>query len=265
MTVGPTPTTTRLGGGRSAWVGAVVVLSLLGGLIWVGVSGRPSAPSQPVADASGTQLPSGAAATPSTIRTPQTPVPGSRPAAGAPKLDHFSLVATLGASQSVANLHADSTGDLSGEASLVIPKSGTNGTLELDQVWITMSHDSWVTLGTWNVRLEVPMAAGADSVLLDRLVPARPSPSDAPQPVVLGYRIVVHARAGSPRGSLKVDISVGLRHQLVGDDGNFGWPTVAQIAGLRIKRGVGLYNRCRWDVGPQAGRPGPSHDEASCE
>jgi hypothetical protein len=41
------------------------------------------------------------------------------------------------------------------------------------------------------------------------------------------------------------------------------WPAAAQI-GYSGPRGPGLFNRCRWGVGPQGAPPRGNEDEAGC-
>lgn len=85
--------------------------------------------------------------------------------------------------------------------------------------------------------------------------PAPPAPAATPSPPTDRLAVVVPMPAPTPSPP---------RTQLEGNDGIFGWAVVAQLASYRMPRGPGLFNRCRWDVGPQAARPLGTHDEASC-
>ena len=258
---GLTPTTTRLGGGRSAWVGALVVLSLLAGLVWVGVSGRPSASPKPVAaEASATPVPSGAAAT----STPATIGPAPTPPS---ELDGetFAVTASIGGQKYPALLEELEPGYLSASFRVPNPPDASEGTLSLDRFWVGSFLDAPVAVGSWRLPLD-PIFSNTEreGTVIDVTMPPHPLLLNVPVPVIRGYHLTVSAKNELLFGIVAVEMRIGPNQRIRGDDGIFGWPMVAQLPDLRIKRGVGLFNRCRWDVGPLAGRPGPAHDEASC-
>ncbi len=261
MTPGLTPTTTRLGGRRSAWAGALVVLSLLGGLIWVGVAGRPSASPKPiVADASPSPVPGGAAAT----STPSVVQPSATPPSELAG-ESFGVSASIGGHQYLAYLDEIEPGYLFTSFRVTNPPEAAEGTLSLDEVWVNRAMDSTVAVGEWQLPLD-PLLSNSqrEGTVIDVTVSPRPRLLNVPVPVIRGYHLTVYAKNDLLFGTVAVEIRIGPNQRIRGDDGIYGWPTVAQLARLRIKRGVGLFNRCRWDVGPLAGRPGGVHDEASC-
>jgi len=262
----------RVRGGISARVGAVAVASVLGAVIWIGVSGRPG-PTVPASERPGVaRAPTASPST--TVGETITPVPNgppSKPPAGASPApvafltaDDFSVVTTIGNSQLMTRLVPTEQGHLLATFRVPIPGPAKAGTLEFAQVWSSVSHDAWVTLATWDLPLESLSAEGGrDHVLLDRTIPARRTLRDAPFPVTRGYQITVRAPGGPNVGVLIVDIRLGPNRQLAGNDGIFGWPVVGQIHRETIARGRGLYNQCRWDISPVSGTP-RSGDEAGC-
>jgi hypothetical protein len=273
--------TTRIGGGVSWKIGLAVVSVVLVGVVGIGVAGRPPAavpPPAAVAVAS-SDAPPTYAPSPGTgmgIPLPQ-PTPTTRPvtvlaARGLGTVvaatDHYIAVASIGRFQYLWKLHYVDARHLTGTFDLPVPPPATRGTIELAQVWSTVSHDAWSTLASWDLHLEsVSAASGREYVVLDRTVRGRPREIDRPLPVKNGYQIRVRAESGVMGGRIKIDVILASgRHTLVGDDGIFGWPTVALIpvdlAHVPAPRGV--YNFCRWDVAPMALAPRPGTDEANC-
>jgi len=163
-------------------------------------------------------------------------------------------------------------GHLSGSFQMPIPPPATEGTLELEQVWRTVaqawrtpSHDAWATLATWDLRLEsLSAASGREYVVLDRVMPAR-AVRDVSLLVARGYRITVRAQSGVPLGTVTVDVQVAAGRQLVGNDGIFGWPVIAQIA-RASSDGPDVRSDCFWNGPPPPSRrpPLPTYDETSC-
>lgn len=272
--------TTRVRGGASARLVAVAVAGVLGLVVWIGISGRP-APVVPASlgpDLAQVSSPSpsttaAAVATPVAVTTPApvispTPRPAVTPRPGAAFVatDHYSVVATIGNRQFITMLEQTEEGRLSGILSVPIPPPATNGTLELAQVWSTVSHDAFLTLAKWDLRLEsLSAASGREYLVLDRSVPARRTLRNVPAPVTSGYTITVRAQSGIYRGLLSVDIRVGPNRQLVGDDGIFGSSVVAQLP-MPTPEGPRVTNGCHWHGRPPPSRrpPWPTYDETSC-
>jgi hypothetical protein len=275
------PEIAQVSSGRSARLGAILVAGALVTVVWIGISGRP-APVVPASERPG--LAQATTARPSATTdaqaaaTPLPPVPPSPgpivtppPAAASIESDDLSIVATIGNRQFMTWLRPAGPGHLSGTLHVPVPPPATEGTVELEQVWRTVaqmwrtpSHEAWTTLGTWDLRLEsLSPASGREYVVLDRTVPGRPTVRDVSQLVTRGYRITIRAQSGVPRSPMIVDVQIAGGHQLVGDDGLFGWPVV-QIHAQAVPRTGLPYNVCPWDVGPASRRPRPSTDEANC-
>jgi len=153
------------------------------------------------------------------------------------------------------------------------PPPATEGTLELEQVWRTVaqtwrtpSHDAWATLATWDLHLESLSASSErEYVLLDRIMPARPTVRDLSMLVTGGYRITVRAHSGVPLGVVTVDVHMAAGRQLEGNAGIFGWPVVAHLASNTSESPV-VINGCHWKGRPPPSRrpPWPTYDETSC-
>jgi hypothetical protein len=139
----------------------------------------------------------------------------------------LSLIATIGGRQFMTWLRPTDQGHLSGTFGIPIPPPATDGKLKLEQVWRTVeqawrspSHRAWATLSTWDLRLEsLSAASGREYIVLDRTIPARTA-RGVSLLVSRGYRIIVRAQSGTPRGLMTVDIQIAPGHQLVGDDGS---------------------------------------------
>lgn len=264
---------TRVRGGISPRAGAVAVAGVLAAVVWIGISGRPAptapAPERPGVAEAATASPSTTAEeteTPLPVGPPSSPHDASPPPAVALFAgEHFSIVTTVGNRQSMTVLEPTELSSLSGTLRLPTSAPANEARIELAQLWRTVSHDVWVALATWDLSLEsAPDGGDREYVLLDRTIPARPTLRNAPILVTRGYRITVRVPSGPNVVGLSVEIRVGPNRQLVGDDGIFGWPVVGQIRPDPVSRTRGLYNACRWDVGPTSARPGPGTDEANC-
>jgi hypothetical protein len=276
--------TTRLGGGMSWKVGLAAVSAVLIAIVGIGVAGRPPAPTpRPIAAASDAAAsdaaPSTAAASPATgMGIPLLPpTPTTRPVIQPdPRMpadlesvgDHYMAVAFIGPFQYLWKLNYVDARHLTGTFELPVPPPATRGTIELAQVWSTVSHDAWSTVASWDLHLEsVSAASGREYVVLDRTIRARPRETDSARPVKNGYQIKVRAESGVMGGRIKIDVTLGSgRNQLVGDDGIFGWPTLAAVrsASRHVPAPRGVYNFCRWDFGPMSLAPAPGTDEANC-
>ncbi|MEO6350033.1 MAG: hypothetical protein ABIP53_05215 [Candidatus Limnocylindrales bacterium] len=149
---------------------------------------------------------------------------------GTPRLaDRFLAIATVGDYQFLWNLVEVDDHHLTGVFNIEIPPPATRGRIELAQVWSTVSHDAWNALASWELNLEsLSAASGREYVVLDRVIRARPHAVDQPLPIKNGYQIKVRAQSGAVRGQVTIDVFLGSgRSNLVGDDGIFGWPSVA--------------------------------------
>ena len=237
--------TTRVRGGGSARLGAVVLAGVVGLVAWIGISGPPDpvVPASRRPDVAQISSPSPSATT-TAATTPEPSIAPTREPTATPRSalasiesDDLSMVATLGRRQFMTWLRPVKPGHLSGSFEMPIPPPATQGTLEFEQVWRTVaevwrtpSHDAWATLAKWDLRLEsLSAASGREYVVFDRVMPARPMVRDVSLLVARGYRITVRARSGNGRGLITIDVHLAAGNQLKGNDGIFGWPIVAQL------------------------------------
>jgi hypothetical protein len=279
--------TTRLGGGISWKLGLAVVSVVLVGVAGIGIAGRPPASTRPaVADAATAQP--GPTTSASVVGSPLTsPTTGTRgpvirhlpagPTAevgGGTSADvdlsrgDYAVVAKLAEREFSSRLARSARGGLTATLKIPIPPPATDGTVELVRIWSTVSHDAWAPIASWPLRREALSAAsGREYVVLGWTISGRPIPARSNIPIVNGFRITIRAQSGIARGILNVEIDKeSPRHQLVGDDGIFGWPSVAllQSRSRHVPAPRGVYNFCRWDIGPMALPPRPGTDESNC-
>ena len=231
--VGTSLETVRVSNGTSARIGAVAVAGLLVTVIWAAVSGQPAAPLTSSATAAPRQTALVAAVEPTPDARTPAPEPGN-PGGPAPvartSTHRYSIVARLGGRQFVTALDEDESGNLSGALAVPVELLATEGTLELARSWRTVSHDAWEPINSWPLKpADVSTGRGPEQLVLDKSVRPRRAIVNAPRPVVRGFRITVHALSSRDRGHLRIDIQLGPRGQLQGNDGIFGWPVVAQI------------------------------------
>lgn len=273
--------TTRVRGGLSARLAAVAIALVLGLVAWIGMSGpsatiAPASRAPDVAQLSNAtpEATAEAVATAQPLTSPVPTPPSTAPTAEASiERDDLSIVAKIGRRQFLTWLRPVKHGHLSGSFRMPFPPPATEGTLELEQVWRTVeqawkkpSHDAWATLATWDLHLESLSAASErEYVVLDRIVPARPTVEDLSMLVTRGYRITVRAHSGVPHGVVTVDVEMAAGRRLEGNDGIFGWPVVAQLA-LPLAEIPSVVNGCHWNGRPPPSRrpPWPTYDETSC-
>ena len=278
--------TTRVGDGRSPRLGALAVVGVLVVVAWVGFSNRPPAsPSatpalaavgqptperEPSAEptASGTPLPFATA--PASSAHP----PGERPpdavGAGSGTRDYYVVQAAFELRTFTTLFTETAPGTFIAELSIPIPPPATRGELRLLGLQET-APGTTISIGAWPLLLEsLNAASGREYVVLDRRVVARPRLLNQPLPVLRGYRLTAAAEGGlgTGLGTLTVEIEMGPNGRIIGDDGIFGWPTVAQLPRTpTLSRGLrerGAYNYCRWDIGVLAARPRFGNDESDC-
>jgi hypothetical protein len=103
--------------------------------------------------------------------------------------------------------------------------------------------------GAWDIALKPLRKSRAGQVeLLVEHVPPDTTPG-VPGPIASGYTFTVLGRRDGSRLTVSMELV---------------WPAAAQIGGYAGPRGPGLFNRCRWEIGPQAAPPRGNEDEAGC-
>ena len=274
--------TTRVGDGRSARFGALVVVGTLVAVAWVGFSNRPPAPPD-VTPAPAIAIQPTSVPQPSVEPTPlafatapasSAHPPGERPvstpgtAGSASATRDYYLVQVAFESRTFTNITNEaSPGHFQAELSIPIPPPATSATLRL-LVLLATAPAVPVEIAAWELPLQsLNAASGREYLVLDRRVAARRLLLNQPLPVLRGYRLTATAESGVVSGMIRVEMTMGPNGRILGDDGIFGWPTVAQIpspATSQRPRERGAYNYCRWDVGVLAARPKFGQDESDC-
>ncbi|MEX2546616.1 MAG: hypothetical protein WD830_02360 [Chloroflexota bacterium] len=258
-----TPQVVSVGGGRSARIGALVVAGVLVSVVWIGMSGR-SAPQPPPSTARAVAVEPTEA--PPTLAVPPTPTapPVTVRVAYDPD-DIFGVYVVLGDSQFITILAEFEPGHLTGRLRVPIPPPATQGTFVFQQFSAPSAPGRPVHVAQWPLRVASLVAAsGREYVVLDETMPARRTLLYAPRPVLRGFHVTVRAQSGVVYGELTIDIQIGPNQRIIGDDGIYGWPVVAQLRRPQIERARGLYNRCRWGISPISAPPRPGTDEANC-
>lgn len=134
---------------------------------------------------------------------------GPRPAdpEGAAPTTGLNVVATLGNQQFMTMLEEDEAGNLSGEFRVPLPLPTTEGTLDLSRAWMTVSHDAWAPIGSWDLRLASPTAvAGNEYIALNAYVPSHLDSDLIPGPVSGAYQITVREQPRSTNVLVIVEI-----------------------------------------------------------
>ncbi len=220
--------TTRVGGGGSARLVALVTAGVLGAVVWVGLSGQAADEPAPAQLA----LPTAAATARSTLAPRRTPdYEFIRPTIplGA---DGFGVLALIGSQRYLVVLQEIEVDHLYATMRLPFPRPAAEGTLELAQFWTRDNRPNFVSLGTVRLPLDplVPETSQQGTVL-DRTSPPQLTSSGVPRLVQRGYRLTVRAESRRSFAVLVIDVRIGPKRQLQGDDGIFGWPTILNLPG----------------------------------
>ena len=265
---GPQPelSTTRVAGGTSARVVAVAVAGLLIGVVGFAVVNRPAPPAAPAPTAPRVAVVHTPAPAPSPT-PPRTQLEGndgifgwpvvaqlplSRP--GPPPTDQprvytYAVSMDITGGQLRAVLRRSPTQAFTG--SIVIETADVGETLvaEPGQQWDEGGLTIFQSFGPWQVPLGALRKSHAGPVEL--LVVHQPPSADpgVPGPIARGFTFTVIGRRNGPQLTLSMELT---------------WPPVAQFRQFTGTRSPGLFNRCRWDIGPLAARPYSNHDEAGC-
>jgi hypothetical protein len=266
---GPLPelSTTRVANGTSARVIAAAVAGLLIGVVGFAVVNRPAPPvassptSAPVAVVH-TRAP---APTPTPPRTQlegndgilgwpvvaQLPLsrPGPPPIDGQPRVYSYAVSMDITGGQLRAVLEQGPTHASTGSVVIETGDVGETLVAEPGQQWVEDGLTIFQSFGVWQVPLGALSKSHAGQVEL--LVVHQPPSADpgVPGPMASGFTFTVLGRRNGTHLTLTME---------------FAWPPAAQFGNFTGARSPGLFNRCRWDVGPLAARPYSNHDEAGC-
>jgi hypothetical protein len=206
----PRPETTRVRGGGSARIGAVVVAVALGALVWIGIAERP-APGPvallPTASGQSSKAPTDAPTDaprlppPSPITTPApTPGPG----------ETYGASLTIGNVRYVTILSELQPGHLTGELHFASPARSPIGTFAFSELWEDGHVDAAVAIGTWPVDLEAVSAATRIPVsLVNASFPEQSALWELPKPVARGYEIEVAGSNDLLFTRLSIDVTLG--------------------------------------------------------
>ena len=211
------PTTTRTGG-RAARLAAVVTGLVLIAFVYVGLTGRDLSPTPPT-DATASPLPAVAVTSP----TPRTDVSGDRPAPLPPAVEHVAVdpdrhrpyqfvgtVLQVGGQGYIADLEQVGDGHYVAAYSIARPMPAGDASLELAEMTVTTSHDTWSSLGRWHIPLD-PLLGYLSSAgnWLEDVQPPQPYEIDAPPLRQTGYRIEITTDSRPGYAMLSVDLRPG--------------------------------------------------------
>ena len=220
----PTPelTTTRIGGGRRAWVialGAVVVLGLV---VYLGLSGKSAAPGASSAPASSNLV---GAASPGPSPTPSGPlteVESVRADPTAPVLyQYLGTALTLNGHGTLAILDAVGPNEYKGMYRIPYSMVTPTAVLEFDAVTASVSHDDLDRMGTWTLPLNLLNPGAPAAIVLDE--------SEPPQDRILanpdfqglaknGYHLTATTQGQADAGLLTIDVSINPDEIFAADD-----------------------------------------------
>jgi hypothetical protein len=214
----PIEYSTKIGGGRSAWLIALAALLAVVGFVAIAVSGREQPPVFSVAtaepsraaasSAASSAAPDPAPATPSAV--PAAAVEQIRPSTSGPLPERFlGTVLELGGEEYLAELQEVAPGHFYAAYRIDFPRPARTATLGLAEIAPKMSSGTWHSLGEWQIDL-APMTpetrrAGRvlDAVELPQLTPAGPELGRS------GFQITVYAEGRLNFGLLTIDVRRG--------------------------------------------------------
>lgn len=263
-----TPTTTRVGSGTSARLIALAVAGVLLGVVGFAFVNRPPPPQPAVALATAAPTPEPPPTPLPTLTPPRNqlegndgifgwPVVAQLPFRGSgspllptePPIYRYAVAMDITGGRLRLILGPEVPDAYVG--SVVIESAFVGSTLgvELGRQRDQEGLSFFEQFGAWDIALK-PLRKSRDVqvVLLVEHVPPSTTPG-VPGPVASGYTFTVLGRRDGRQLTLMLELV---------------WPPAAQIGAYNGPRGPGLFNRCRWEVGPQAAPPRGNDDEAGC-
>jgi hypothetical protein len=207
----PLPETTRVRGGGSARIGAVVVAVVLVAIVWVGISGRPNPPPisaiPPVATAA---APSGGLGLSSARPDTAVPTPDVTRAPTPEPPETYGASLAMGNVRYVTILSELQPGHLTGELHFPSPPLWPTGTFTFSELWHDGQVEGAVAIDEWAIDLQaLASATRTAATLVEASVPAQRSLLGVPPPVTSGYEINVVGRNDLLFGQLLIDVRLG--------------------------------------------------------
>lgn len=220
----PELTTARVRGGRSPWLVAIVALAVLGGVVYVGVSGHSAAPTatsspQPAlaAQPQGTAVTVQAPVAPEIERPYAGPVDvGSNPSALRPQ-KYLGAKLDIGQFSALAQFTSTDADHL--HAAYSVPLPAPVDSAELTIVDVIDQHPSLATYGTWSIPLDVfhggvnqdsVIGAFGPTVMLQRVRPPDPTVAlGGPDIERNGFSIEVTAQQKDDAELVAIDVALG--------------------------------------------------------
>ena len=219
------PVPSRVGGGVSVRAAVAVVAGGLVVIVGAALVNRPPAPSPRVQAV--------VAATPSNnmagVSSPApTPPSTSRSYQGvAFEDDAFAAIAMIGGRQFPMFLQDEHNGTLDGWTRFSYPRSGTQNTVQLAQLWTRAAEKNFQSIGTWPLSLGglTPEVQESGTVLS---VDSKAQPAGTNRLVRDGFQLDVRVESQADFGVIYVTVTttpqLAVQHKLYGEDGIFGLP-----------------------------------------
>ena len=239
------PGTTRVGGGASARLAAIVAALILVAVAGLAIIGRPPvdptpSPSPPAAAAA--TATARASVTPTVLATPSptprrataspTPLKQPRPRPGA--FTDLAVVVSLGRLSQVTFLQEDHKGALHATSRLATSRPAPAGTLGLVELREGGEVLEWRDIASFRLPLDPHVPKSPETALvLERHVAAHAELEDAPLLVRSGYSLIVYAEGRRSGIVLHITIEPGAHDGVgvgrepmrqLGDDGLIGHP-----------------------------------------
>ena len=207
----PELTTTKVAGGGSAKLVALVAVLVLGGVVYIGISGRAPAPapaaSNPPASSAIAGLPS---------PEPLSVLPGDAHAAVEQVLPEgfkgsaytgYAAALTFGDPPEYPAVFDEiSSGRYKLTYRVQFPAPAKRATLEIAQFASTVSHDIFDSIGKWTVSLDSFAPGSNEFDLLEFTRAPSPDAANAPDLVMSGFALSVRLASHGTFGLINVDL-----------------------------------------------------------